>query len=118
MTFHSTRHRFAARLAGTCNEVMRAEPTCDNSKYLHTFQLAPEGLILTKRYLVPVEGGDGLVAEERYRVLYGEENSVVLFREGETFEHRDTGDKIVRQLILESEDAFATGINGRSPLRS
>jgi hypothetical protein len=102
----------AAKLAGTWNEAMRAQPSCDDRKYFHTFSLSSDGLILTKRYLVPYEGNFGLVSEERYRVVYANGSSFVLFREGETFENRETGDKVLRQLILETENTYAWRMYG------
>ncbi len=106
--------KVASMLAGTWNEVIRTEPTCENKKYHHTFSLSADGQVLSKRFLVPYEGNFGLVAEERYRVLYADEKSVMLFREGETFEFRDTGDKVVRQLILESGNTYAWRVYGMS----
>lgn len=103
---------FMSKLAGTWNEVMRAEPSCVDKKYLHTFTLSADGLVLTKRYLVPVEGPSGLVSEVRYRVLYGDANAMMLFREDEQFESRDTGDKLLRQLILEPGPAYAWRMYG------
>ncbi len=102
----------ASKLAGTWNEVIRTEPTCENKKYHHTFSLSADEKVLTKRYLAPYEGNFGLVAEERYMVLYADDNSLMLFREGETFEHRDTGDKVVRQLIMESGNTYAWRVYG------
>ncbi len=102
----------AARLQGAWNEVMRAEPGCTDRRYLHRFTLSPDGLVLTQRYLVPWEGNEGLVSERRYRVLYAGPNALTLFREGETFEHRDTGDKLIRQLIVDSDTTYAWRLYG------
>jgi hypothetical protein len=104
--------RIVSMLAGTWNEVTRTEPTCENKKYHHVFTLSADELVLTKRYLVPYEGNYGPVAEERFRVLYSDDKSLMLFREGETFEHRDTGDKVVRQLIVESGNSYAWRVYG------
>jgi len=99
-------------LTGTWNEVIRSEPTCENKKYHHTFSLSADGQTLIKRYLVPYEGNFGLVTEERFRVLYADEKSLMLFREGETFEFRDTGDRVVRQLIVDSDRTYAWRVYG------
>ena len=102
----------AAKLSGVWNEGIRTGLTCENREYHHTFTLSADGFILTKRYLVPYEGNFGRISEERFRVLYGDETSLTLFREGETFENRDTGDKVIRQLILESEQTYAWRVYG------
>lgn len=104
--------QLVAKLAGTWNEVMRAQPSCADKKYLHSFSLSADGLVLTKRFVQPFEGNFGPVAEERYRVVYGDEKSVMVFKEGETFELRDTGDKLLRQLILESDTSYAWRMYG------
>lgn len=104
--------QLVATLAGTWNEVMRAQPSCEDKKYQHSFSLSADGLLLTKRFVQPFEGNFGPVAEERYRVLYGDEKSVMVFKEGETFELRDTGDKLLRQLILESDTTYAWRMYG------
>lgn len=101
-----------AKLSGVWNEGIRSELTCDNKKYHHTFSLSPDRLVLIKRYLVPYEGNFGEVSEERYRVVYGDGKSLMLFREGESFELRDTGDKVIRQLILESDQTYAWRVYG------
>lgn len=102
----------AAKLSGVWNEGIRSELTCDNKKYHHTFSLSADQLVLIKRYLVPYAGNFGEVSEERYRVVYGDDKSLTLFREGESFEFRDTGDKVIRQLILESDQTYAWRVYG------
>ena len=104
--------KIATKLAGVWNEGIRADLTCDNKTYHHAFSLSADGLVLTKRYLVPYEGNYGRVSEERYRVLYGDDNSLMLFREGESFENRETGDKVIRQLIVESEKIYTWRVYG------
>ena len=104
--------KVASLLTGTWNQVMRTEPSCENKKYLHTFSLSADGLLLTKRYLVPYDGNYGPIAEERFRVLYASDMSLRLFREGETFEQRDTGDKVIRQLIVDSSKTYAWRVYG------
>jgi len=104
----------ATKLAGVWTEGVRSGLSCENKKYHHSFSLSADGLVLTKRYLVPYEGNYGLVSEERFRVLYGDDKSLMLFREGESFESRDTGDKVIRQLILESDTAYAWRVYGMS----
>lgn len=104
---------FADRLAGTWNEVLLAAASCTDTTYLHTFTLSPDGLRLTLRYRQPFQGVTAMVSEKRYRVLYAQGNALMLYQEGETFEDRETGDRLVRQLILDKPDTYAWRVYGR-----
>jgi len=101
------------RLSGVWNEVVLESPNCADRGYLHSFRIASDGLRLIKTYHRPVDALPGAPSSITFRILYAEENSLMLYQEGEEFVHRDTGDRLVRQLIIESPTKYSWRLYGR-----
>jgi len=104
----------AKKLTGIWNEVLLSEPTCSDTRYFHKFIVSNDGSKLYLEYVTPIKTPIATTTGNSYRILYGDSNSIVLYKEGEEFEHADTGDKIIRQLIIEPNNTtYAWRIIGK-----
>lgn len=104
-----------AKLAGVWSEVMVTADRCESASRPHTFEVSPDGLRLTQRFSDPVYPDDAQPEVRRYRILYGDERSVVLYLEGETMVDATTGDAPIRQLVLHGADDYRWRLLGKPP---
>lgn len=102
-----------ARLSGVWSEVLVTEDHCGAAARPHEFEVSPDGLRLTQRFHVPVFPGDAAPEVRRYRILYGDDDSVVLYREDESFEDAATGDRVIRELVLHSPESYRWRLLGK-----
>jgi hypothetical protein len=89
------------------------EQVCAPGKRRHRYEVLEGGRILIERPQ-PRAGVAPLDGEViRYRVVHGDERQLTLFDEHEPFVDAETGDRIIRQLILEAPGRIGLRLLGR-----
>ncbi|WPH17659.1 hypothetical protein [Variovorax paradoxus] len=93
------------RLSGTWDTMPIDKPTCESDEYQHTMVVSPHKDRVTIKHAKAIDGPNGKIQEYTYKVLYEQEDRVMLFLEGETRKTRN-GDLVIWELILERPDYY------------
>ena len=99
------------RLAGTWDTMPIDKPTCEADDYQHTMVVSPDKERITFKHAKSIDGPNGKTQEYTYKVLYEQEDRVMLFLEGETRKTRN-GDLVIWELILERPDYYRWRTHG------
>ena len=93
------------RLGGTWDTMPIDKPICISNEYHHTIVVSPDKQRVTFKHLKPIDGPNGKLFEYSYKVLYANEDRVMMYYEDET-RMTPNGDRALWELILEKADYY------------